>query len=105
MSDENWSREPEKSSSSEMNEAMQDALGGTPPSVELEQMLRALDVRKQRLQSDLDISDDEAEREHLRREMAQIDEHIAILREEADINRFVEDAVRVSQEMRKLSEG
>lgn len=38
----------------------------------------------------------------LRREVAHLDEQIGVLQEEAGITRFVEDAVRVSLEMRRL---
>lgn len=95
----------QQESEDEMSGVLDDALGGTPPSTELEQMMRALDVRKQRLQYDLDLAETEELRQELRSQMAQVDEHIAVLGEEARINKFVEDAVRVGIEMRKMSEG
>jgi hypothetical protein len=95
----------EQEADDEMSEVLNDALGGTPSSSELEQMVHALGVRKQRLQSDLDLAETEELRGELRSQMAQVDEHIAVLAEEARINRFVEDAVRVGIEMRKMSDG
>jgi len=41
-------------------------------------------------------------REELRKKLVTLDEQIEVLREEADITEFVEDAVRVGLEMRKL---
>ncbi len=68
---------------------------------ELRNMKRVLSERRTRLGNDFDHADDDQERESLRRELKKLDEQIAILTEEAEITKFVEDAVRVGIEMRR----
>jgi GTP cyclohydrolase FolE2 len=66
-------------------------------------MKRVLSERRARLSNDFDHAEDDTERESLRRDLKKLDEQIAILAEEAEITKFVEDAVRVGIEMRRWS--
>ena len=83
--------------------ALQEALGDEPRADELRQMWAVLIQRRARLCADLDVAEETTERESLRRELKKLDEQVAVLGEEAEITRFVEDAVRVGLEMRRLS--
>jgi uncharacterized membrane protein YgaE (UPF0421/DUF939 family) len=85
----------------EFTEALGEALGDEPRAHELRDMKRVLSERRARLSNDFDHADDDQERESLRRELKKLDEQIAILAEEAEITKFVEDAVRVGIEMRR----
>jgi tRNA U34 5-carboxymethylaminomethyl modifying GTPase MnmE/TrmE len=87
----------------ELSQALDEALGEVPRSRELREMKRVLAERHARLASDLDHADNDREREALRRELKKLDEHIAVLAEEAEITQFVEDAVRVGIEMRRMN--
>jgi hypothetical protein len=104
-----WKRERQMSEpldpSGEYETALDEALGEDPRSEELRQMAVLLRARRARLAADMDTADEAAEREKLRREIARLDEQIAVLGEEAGITKFVEDTVRVSLEMRRSSEG
>ncbi len=85
----------------EFVEALSEALGDEPRAQELRNMKRVLSERRARLSNDFDHAEDESERESLRRDLKKLDEQIAILAEEAEITKFVEDAVRVGIEMRR----
>jgi uncharacterized membrane protein YgaE (UPF0421/DUF939 family) len=85
----------------ELVEALSDALGDEPRAHELRNMKRVLTERRAGLSADLDQAEDDKERESLRRQLMKLDEQIAILAEEAEITKFVEDAVRVGIEMRR----
>lgn len=85
----------------ELAEALAEALGDEPRAQELRDMKRVLSERRARLSNDFDHTSDDTERESLRRELKKLDEQIAILAEEAEITKFVEDAVRVGIEMRR----
>jgi uncharacterized membrane protein YgaE (UPF0421/DUF939 family) len=85
----------------EYAEALSEALGEEPRAHELRDMKRVLSERRARLSHDFDHAEDDKERESLRRELKKLDEQIAVLAEEADITKFVEDAVRVGIEMRR----
>jgi hypothetical protein len=92
----------DEESDAELSQALDEALGEVPRSRELREMKRVLAERRVRLTGDFDHADNDKERESLRRELQKLDEHIAVLAEEADITQFVEDAVRVGIEMRRL---
>lgn len=85
--------------------AIEEALGDEPRAVELRQMQAMLRERQRRLRNDLQVMNEPKEREHIERELEKLDEQIQVLGEEANISSFVEDAVRVGIEMRKLQEG
>lgn len=88
----------------EYQEALSGALGDDPRADDLRLMRQALVERRQRLLHDLDTAESDPEREKLRRALHTLDEQIAVLGEEAEITSFVEDAVRVGLEMRRLNE-
>jgi hypothetical protein len=83
--------------------ALQEALGEDPRADELRHMKALLVERRARLAREMDTAETPPEREALRRELKKLDEQIEVLGEEAEITRFVEDTVRVSLEMRRLS--
>lgn len=89
----------------EMEAALDDALDETPRAAELVKLRDVLIQRQQGIAADLNAATDAAERESLRARLQQLDEQIAVLDEEANINKFVEDTVKFSHEVRRLSEG
>ena len=93
----------DESLQSALDEALNEALGDEPRADDLRAMKRVLIERRERLAADMDATQDAAERERLRRDLKKLDEQIAVLGEEAEITRFVEDAVRVGLEMRRLN--
>jgi hypothetical protein len=82
--------------------ALDEALEGESPAAELRRMSALLRERRARLAEDLATTTDEKERLRLKKELDKLDEGARVLLEEAQINQFVEDAVRVGIEMRKL---
>ena len=85
--------------------ALDEALGDVPRADELEQMHNLLARRHEAFTKDLENANDEAEREVLIRRLNELDEQVAILDEEKRINRFVEDTIKFSHEVHRLSEG
>src|SRR5689334_17090183 len=82
----------------DLEAALEEALGDDPRADELRRMHALLKERRKRLLEDLDAEADEAMRDKMRKEVAKLDEQIKVLAEEADITKFVEDAVRVGIE-------
>ncbi|RYX82771.1 hypothetical protein EON83_17550 [bacterium] len=68
------------------------------------QLASALELRRERLSRDLQEAH-EYERDTLQKQLDEIDIHIEALEEEANISHFVEDSVKFSYEVRRLSEG
>ena len=99
------SPEDEARRQEEFQDALDDALDETPRAAELQELRDVLRRRQSGLQRDYDISTDAQEREHLTQLLNELDEQIRVLDEEARINRFVEDTVKFSHEVRRLSEG
>lgn len=83
------------------DQAIEEALDGEPRANELRQMRAALLQRRARLIEDFRASNVD-ERRKLRRDLEKLEEQIQVLSEEANISAFVEDAVRVGIEMRKM---
>lgn len=83
------------------DDAVEDALGGEPRAQELRRMRDLLARRRASLAEELNEAEP-AQREKLRKKLVELDEQIEVLREEASITEFVEDAVRVGVEMRRL---
>jgi hypothetical protein len=96
---------PEPTPPDDLSNALDEALGEEPRAVELRRMTDTLRDRQNRLRVDLDAESNPQQREKIEREIAKLDEQIAVLREESDISQFIEDSVRVGVEMRKLQEG
>ena len=88
-----------------VDEAIGEALEGQPRASEWFQLKRALEKRRALLQDELDIAEDEPMREKMRAAIAEADEHIAVLGEEAEITSFIEDTVRFSAEVHRLQQG
>ncbi|MBV9470467.1 MAG: hypothetical protein JO316_21165 [Abitibacteriaceae bacterium] len=88
----------------ELETALADALGEDSRAAELRQMQAALQHRRELILREIDTVD-EAERRKLNGVLDSLDEQIAILAEEAEITKFIEDSVRVGLEMRRLSSG
>ena len=88
-----------------LEEATTEALEGEAlRSQDWKRLASALETRRERLERDLENAD-EFERPLLELKIAEIDEQIAVLREEAGISKFIEDTVKFSYEVRRLSEG
>lgn len=88
-----------------LDEALTEALHGeTLRSQDWHTLANALESRRQRLQDDLDLAHD-YERDSIQKRLDELDVHIQALEEEAGISRFVEDTVKFSYEVRRLSEG
>lgn len=89
----------------EFDTALEQALDDTPRAVELRELRDVLRRRQRGLQQDMDSCNDAGERELLARRLNELDEQIRVLDEEARINEFVEDTIKFSHEVRRLSEG
>ncbi|MDF2441056.1 MAG: hypothetical protein JWN98_2040 [Abditibacteriota bacterium] len=100
--DQSHNQNTESEDKDEFESAIEEALGEEPRAAELRRMRDALLERRRLLLLDLKTVEDGAAREKLKRELTKLQEHIKVLSEEADITNFVEDAVRVGIEMRKL---
>jgi len=85
--------------------ALDEALGEVPRAEELVKLHDVLATRQKALAEDFETTEDAVEREALRRRLEELDEQVAILQEEARINRFVEDTIKFSHEVHRLSEG
>lgn len=101
MSEEHHARD-EKYAASLEEAALEEALEGQSPAAELRRMSTLLQERRKRLIEDLAATTDPKERGRVEKEIDKLDEGARVLLEEAQINQFVEDAVRVGIEMRKL---
>ncbi len=88
-----------------LDEAIDDALEGSVRAEQLRGYISALKGRQERIARDLEIAHDDAEREVLKTKLDEIDEQISVLREEESINSFIEDTVKFSHEVHRLSEG
>ena len=81
---------------------MQEALEGGERAADLRRFIAILVARFDGLKADFKSEDDAVQKNRIKRELKKVQEQIAVLSEEAQIAEFVEDAVRVGIEMRKL---
>ena len=88
-----------------LDEAIGEALDGEMRADDWRQLKNALLRRRTMLKEELDLTTDEHDKQKLETELAQTDEHIAVLGEEENITQFVEDSVRFSSEVRRLQQG
>ena len=86
----------------EMDDAIVDALGDTPRAADLSRMKDILIRHRDVLQHELDTEERPDERQKLVSRLDELDQQIQVLGEEATINKFVEDAIHFSHEMRKM---
>ena len=82
--------------------AMEEALEGGERAADLRRFVTILVARFEGLKLDFQSEDDEIQKKRIKRELKKVAEQISVLSEEAQIAEFVEDAVRVGIEMRKL---
>ncbi len=82
--------------------AMEEALEGGERADDLRRLIAVLVARYEGMEADLKSEDDPEQKKRIERDLKKVREQIAILKEEAQIAEFVEDAVRVGIEMRKL---
>lgn len=88
-----------------LNDALTEALDGEVLRAEdWHRLAASLEHRRERLSRDL-AEAHEYERETLQKQLDEIDIHIQALEEEANISHFVEDTVKFSYEVRRLSDG
>jgi hypothetical protein len=99
------SLEDEARREAEFESALGDALDDTPRANELRKLRNVLRRRQSTLARDFDVSTDNDERARLKKLLDELDEQIGVLDEEAGINQFVEDTIKFSHEVRRLSEG
>ncbi len=100
--------DPERISSApneNLDEAIDEALEGSLRAEQWADYVAALQGRRTRIERDLEVARDAAERAVLQQKLDEIEEQIQVLREEENITKFVEDAVKFSYEVRRLSEG
>lgn len=88
-----------------LDEAIEEALEGSVRAAELRQYIGALQNRQELIQRDIETSQDAGEKALLGAKLGEIDEQIQVLQEEAGINQFIEETVRFSHEVHRLSEG
>jgi len=105
MNDEKLSATAGAPEDRELQSALQEARGDELSAAELRQMRDTLLRRRSALAGDLESATDEVVRVQLKKQLDELDEHIAILHEEATLTGFVEDSVRFGLEMRRLNEG
>src|SRR5690606_11004373 len=86
----------------EMDDAIAQALGDTPKAEELSRMKAILVRHRDVLLRELEVEDRPAEKQKLSSRLDELDQQIHVLGEEASINKFVEDAIQFSHEMRKM---
>ncbi|HVF09611.1 MAG TPA: hypothetical protein VNA16_02355 [Abditibacteriaceae bacterium] len=98
---EHESHQETQGQAAELEAALDEALEDQPRAAELRHMRSLLQERRIRLTEDMNAEEDDATRAKLQRDLAKLDEQIAVLGEEAEITKFVEDAVRVGIEMRR----
>lgn len=94
-----------KPPSDNIDDAIDDALEGVPRAEQLRGYVAALQIRQSRIARDLELTHESDQRNELQQKLDEIDEQIQVLREEESISGFVEDAVKFSYEVHRLSEG
>lgn len=94
-----------KPPSENIDEAIDDALDGVPRADQLHDYVAALQIRQHRISRDLELAHETEQRDLLQEKLDEINEQIQVLREEESIASFVEDAVKFSYEVHRLSEG
>lgn len=88
-----------------LDEALTEALDGeTLRAADWHTLAASLETRRARMEDDLAGAHD-YERDAIQKRLDELDVHIRALEEEARISRFVEDTVKFSYEVRRLSEG
>ncbi|HEX9996278.1 MAG TPA: hypothetical protein VGB45_03980 [Abditibacterium sp.] len=88
-----------------LDEAIDDALEGSVRAQQLREYISALSGRQKIIARDFELTSDQAEKAVLQTKLDEIDEQLSVLREEEGINRFIEDTVKFSHEVHRLSEG
>ena len=86
----------------EMDNVIAEALGDTPKAEELVRLKQILLRHRDVLLRELEGEKRPEEKQKLTSRLDELDEQIRILGEEATINKFVEDAIHFSHEMRKM---
>ncbi len=89
----------------DLDGAIEEALEGSVRASELRKYVGALQNRQELIQRDIETSQDAGEKALLSAKLGEIDEQIQVLQEEAGINQFIEETVRFSHEVHRLSEG
>jgi hypothetical protein len=88
-----------------LDAAVEEMLEGSERSEQWRVYIKALLRRRSLLESEFDAISDPEERKILEVKMNEIDEQIKVLSEEASITQFIENAVKYSYEVRRLSDG
>lgn len=85
--------------------AIEEALEGSMRAEQWGEFTAALRLRRERLQKDLELSEDADERAKLEARLDEVEEQIKVLAEEESITRFVEDTVKFSYQVRGDNDG
>jgi hypothetical protein len=88
-----------------LDAAIEEMLEGSERSEQWRVYIAALLRRRSLLEKEFDAISDPEERKILETKMNEIDEQIKVLSEEASITQFIENAVKYSYEVRRLSDG
>jgi hypothetical protein len=88
-----------------LDAAVEEMLEGSERSEQWRVYIAALLRRRSLLEKEFDAISDPEERKILETKMNEIDEQIKVLSEEASITQFIENAVKYSYEVRRLSDG
>ena len=88
-----------------LDAAVEEMLEGSERSEQWRVYIEALLRRRSLLESEFDASTDPDERKILETKMNEIDEQVTVLAEEESITHFIENAVKYSYEVRRLSDG
>lgn len=84
--------------------AIDEALEGSLRAEQWQEFAAALEKRRERVERDLELSDDQDEREELEEQLKNLDEQVRVLKEEASITQFVENTVKFSYQVHQGSE-
>ena len=88
----------------ELQAALDEARGEDLPAAQLRQMRDVLLRRRAMLSGEIENASDHETREKIKKQIEELDGHVAILHEEAALTGFVEDAVRFSVKMSSMHE-
>lgn len=88
-----------------LDAAVEEMLEGSERSEQWRVYIEALLRRRSLLESEFDAINDPEEKKIVEAKMNEIDEQVKVLAEEASITQFIENAVKYSYEVRRLSDG
>jgi len=88
-----------------VDEVIDEFMEGRPRAQELDEMIAALDVRRDSFSRERIAEEDDAKRKQWDAKIRETDEQIRVLREERAITGFVEDSVRLAVQRPRRTNG